>query len=231
LAFRPMRARSTLLRRGTTAGPVRAHGLLPRSTLHLVRPCGFPRTQCQDASKSLLQPTFTSRAPVRRHHLRRLPAERRGKPADVRPRDRPGQRVSATLHRAAPDHLAVIRPPTAPRLTARRRLRAGWHSPRIAPERGRGRESAAALSAACGSAEPDPLAPLTATGDAQSAPMPSRGPVLPGARQCGRAFGARGAFHRARPRRTPFRARPGALFPAGRRGSRRTCSSVFGNTD
>jgi hypothetical protein len=53
-----------------------------------------------------------------KHPFRRLPVERRGKPADVRLRDRSsffGFRLDV---RAAPDHLAVIRPPTATRLTA-----------------------------------------------------------------------------------------------------------------
>lgn len=91
---------------------------------------------------------LASRAPASKHHLWRLPAARCGKPASARPRDRPG---------TAPDHLAVIRPPTAPCLTARRRLRAD-RLPTLAPERGWGR-SAAALSADGCSAESNPLAP------------------------------------------------------------------------
>jgi len=44
--------------RRMTTGPVRAVDLVRRSTLRLVMPCGVPRSQRQDASKSLLQPTF-----------------------------------------------------------------------------------------------------------------------------------------------------------------------------
>jgi len=46
-----------------------------------------------------------------------------GKPADVHLTDRPRNGVS-TAPRTTPDHLAVIRPPAAARLTARRGLRA-----------------------------------------------------------------------------------------------------------
>jgi hypothetical protein len=136
-----------------------------------------------------------------------------GKPAGVPLRDRPGaRRVSATLPGTAPDHLAVIRPPTAARLTARRRLRAD-------------RQPTCRAGARVGERAPQ-LFRLTAappgrtlwhlcaaTGDARSAPMPSRGPVPAGARQCDRPFRARGAFHRARPRGRLRRARPERCFP------------------
>ena len=175
---------------------------------------------------------FTSRAPVRRHHLRRLPAERRGKPADVPLRDHPGaRRVSAALPGTAPDHLAVIRPPTAPRSTARRRLRADRHSHLVAPERGVGERAPQLLRLTAAPPGRTLWHLFAATGDALSAPMPSRGPVPAGARQCDRPFRTRGAFRRARPRGRLFRGPSGAPFPAGRRDSRRTRSSLFENSD
>jgi hypothetical protein len=51
-------------------------------------PCGVPRSLCQSASSSLLQPTFALRAPEKTslsETARRAPWE---KPADVRHRDR-----------------------------------------------------------------------------------------------------------------------------------------------
>jgi hypothetical protein len=85
-----------------------------------------PRTQRQDASNPFLQPTFRATSTHDEHHLWRPPAERRGKPADVRHRDRlwSADALGAADPRTTPDHLAVIRPPAAPRLTARRWLRA-----------------------------------------------------------------------------------------------------------
>lgn len=55
----------------------------------LVRPCGYPRSRRQDASNPFLQPTFRVTSTHDKHHLWRLPVERRGKPADVRLRDPP----------------------------------------------------------------------------------------------------------------------------------------------
>jgi len=67
--------------------------------------------------------------------------------------------ASGAAHpRTTPDHLAVIRPPTAPRLTARRRLRAD-RLPRSGL-RARWGESTAAFSADGGFAESNPLTPL-----------------------------------------------------------------------
>lgn len=60
-----------------------------------------------------------------RRHLFRSPfAVRRGKPASVRRPDRLSASSLRPRFPAAPDRLSVIRPPTASRLTARRRLRA-----------------------------------------------------------------------------------------------------------
>jgi hypothetical protein len=88
-AFRPLPARSTLLRRPMTNCPV---------------PGDWPRPSLDSAPRGALRPflghsakmprirfynrRFTSRAPMVKHHLSRPSAERRGKPADVRLRDR-----------------------------------------------------------------------------------------------------------------------------------------------
>jgi hypothetical protein len=82
-------------------------------------PCGVPRSRCQSASSSLLQPTFTSRAPEKTslsETARRAPWETHRR-STSRPLLQPW--AYACDLRAAPDHLAVIRPPTAARLTAR----------------------------------------------------------------------------------------------------------------
>jgi hypothetical protein len=52
----------------------------------------FPWTQRQDASNPFLQPTFHATSTHDKHHLWRPFAERRGKPANVRLRDRPSER-------------------------------------------------------------------------------------------------------------------------------------------
>jgi hypothetical protein len=88
-AFRPLLARSTLLRPTMTMDPVPGH---------------WPSPSLDSAPRSASQPTlgrsakmprirfynrrFAPRAPMSKHHLWRLPAERRGKPTDVRHRDR-----------------------------------------------------------------------------------------------------------------------------------------------
>lgn len=71
-----------------------------------------PRTRRQDASNSLLQPTFRATSTHDKHHLWRLPIEHRGKPASVRYRDRLldcRRSWRSRFPRATPDHLAVIR--------------------------------------------------------------------------------------------------------------------------
>lgn len=69
-----------------------------------------------------LQPTFHVHVHPSRLHLRRPSAERRGKTRRRSPSGSPCDWPLAAS-RATPDHLAVIRPPTATRLTARRWLR------------------------------------------------------------------------------------------------------------
>jgi hypothetical protein len=99
--------------------------------LALVWPCGSPREGRQDASNS------ASTTDVSRHeHPSRLaPSETVRRAPWGNPPAFDLQILSArfTAPSATPDHLAVIRPPTAPRLTARGRLRA----PRLPPSRSR----------------------------------------------------------------------------------------------
>jgi len=139
-AFRPLRTRSTLPRRErplVPSGPM-AFSVARRCAswglaAFLGRSVKMPRDRFYNRR-------FASRAPVNRHHLWRLPAGRRGK-TRRRSTSRPAleQRVSATLPWSAPDHLAVIRPPTTRRLTAPRRLRAD-RRPRLRRSAGWGRE-------------------------------------------------------------------------------------------
>jgi len=84
----------------------------------LVPPCSVPRPWRQDASNPFLQPTFTSRAPAGNTCFGDRPSSAVGNPPtfDFETAPRVGSRPGV---RAAPDHLAVIRPPTAARLTAR----------------------------------------------------------------------------------------------------------------
>jgi hypothetical protein len=129
-AFRPLPARGTLLRGQLTTSPV--PGYWPRPSLDSA-PRGALRPFLGHSAKMprirFYNRRFASRAPMSKHHFWRPCAERRGKPADVRPRDRPlerGPRGAVRIPEATPDHLAIIRPPTASRLTAQCRLRADW---------------------------------------------------------------------------------------------------------
>ena len=87
-----------------------------------MRPCGFPRGRHQDASRSVSTTDVSRHEHPSRLHLRRLAAERRGKTRRRSPSRSPSSWQFATS-KATPDHLAVIRPPAAARLTARRWLR------------------------------------------------------------------------------------------------------------
>ena len=222
--FRPCglsRARSTLLRGGTTAGPVRAGGLLHRSTLRLVRPCGFPRTQGQDASKSLLQPTFhvtsTRASTPPSETARRAPWETRrrstSRPLRGTARFRSPSRDGAGPPRGHPASDGSTLDGAAPASG-----RTGTPTFLVAPERGVGERAPQLLRLTAALPDRTLWRPLAATGDAQSAPMPSRGPMSAGARQCDRPLRTRGAFHRSRPRGRLFRARSErrSRWPAGR---------------
>jgi len=77
------------------------------------------------------------------------------------------------------------------------------------------------LSAGGGFAESHPLTPLVGDGEWHAGSEPraqSHEPVPIGARQCRRSSGARGAFHRRRPARTPLRAPVRSAAAAGQRG-------------
>jgi hypothetical protein len=141
----------------------------------LVGPCGFPRIQRQDASTPFLQPTFRVTSTRNKHHLWRPPAERRGKPADVRLRDRARAAAFPPFRPStAPDHLAVIRPPTASCLTARRRLRVD-RAPTLALSRQVGGRAPSLFRRNGGPVDRDPLTPLRGGQDgSQSGPEPSR---------------------------------------------------------
>lgn len=121
-----------------------------------------PRTRRQDASNSLLQPTFRATSTHDKHHLWRLPIEHRGKPASVRFRDRLLDCGRSWRSRFLGRRRTTLRssgPPTAARLTTRCRLRADRLS-RSSAFGARREESSAALSACESSAESNPLTPL-----------------------------------------------------------------------
>jgi hypothetical protein len=161
--------------------------------------------------------------PSRHEHSRRTPPlETARRPLwETRQRStsrrRSGQGVAAASSRTAPDHLAVIQPPAAPRLTARCRLRtdrlpcpafarAWW-------------ETAAALSADGCLVDTSPLTPFT---DGRKRSVSPCVPVARArsrrARQCCRLSRARGAFRRRRPHDLSCESPCGALPAAGRRG-------------
>jgi hypothetical protein len=95
----------------------------------LAGPCGLPRTRRQDASNSVSTTDVTRHEHPSKHPLWRPLA---GAPWENPPAfdfaDRPRPRGRAARPSTTPDHLAVIRPPAAARLTARCRLRADRRS-------------------------------------------------------------------------------------------------------
>ena len=140
-----------------------------------------------------------------------------GKPAVVPLRDPPRERRFRRLRsRQTPDHLAVIRPPTAPCLTARRRLRAERLPRRALALRG---ESAAALSAASHASpfEPSDASSRLKRGARKRFCLHSPTSSPHAARQCSMLPRGRGAFHRGSPGRAPLRAPVRSATPAGRR--------------
>jgi len=87
--LRLLPALAPFLRRPRSKVPVRDTDLVHRSTLRpreALRP--FLGHRAKMPRIRFYNRRFASRAPMSRHYLWRLPAERRGKPADVRPRDR-----------------------------------------------------------------------------------------------------------------------------------------------
>jgi len=191
----------------------------------------FPRLHRQDASNPLLQPTFrvTSTRLLRSVASGDSLPSAVGKPAGVRLRGRSGRGV-ATLHPGtAPDHLAVIRPPAASCLTARCRLRA-VRSPRSCGARVEELRSLVSSRKLRRNRPSD-----TSRGawkGTQSARFPvawprssrrtSMSPALSGAEVPSVAQYQHGP---------PLRAVRVELCSAGRRSFRRTCSSMFENTD
>lgn len=127
-AFRPLPARSTLVAPDNDHLP--RSGRLAFSHARLRASFGLaasPRSRRQDASNSLLQPTFRATSTHDKHHLWRLPIEPCGKPASVRFRDRLLGRGRSWRSRFLGRRRTTLRssgPPTASRLTTRRRLRA-----------------------------------------------------------------------------------------------------------
>jgi len=106
--------------------PFRATGLLHRSTLRLVRPHGQP----SDTAPRCLESVSTTDVSRHEHPCRNITlGDCRRAPWETRRRSTSRSPVglrtllALAIPRATPDHLAVIRPPTASRLTARCRLR------------------------------------------------------------------------------------------------------------
>jgi hypothetical protein len=148
------------------------HPSAPRTTIDPV-PGPSPSPSLDSAPRGALRPflghsvkvprnRFYNRRSRHEHSQQTPPSETtRQPPWETRRRSTSGpfsgRGVSAGRSRTAPDHLAVIRPPTASRWTARRRLRVD----RLPLSRMRGwGESAAALSAVGSSVDSDPLTPL-----------------------------------------------------------------------
>lgn len=139
-----------------------------------------------------------------------------GKPAGVLLRDPPRAQRRRRDSRKTPDHLAVIRPPTAPCLTARRRLRVErLPGRRLRAARGE-RSSVVCCLTLCRSS---PLAPpeRLKRGTRERSCFPSVISLRRAARQCCPRSRDRGAFRRGSPRRAPLRAPGWSSAPAGRR--------------
>jgi hypothetical protein len=150
-----------------------------------------------------LQPTSSSRAPVETS-----PSEAVCRaPWENPPAFAFQIHFEAALPRASkktPDHLAVIRPPTAARLTARCRLRALRLPPWVALSRGEGRALLPCRPATAPSNEPSDTSLRATCRELPEQPVTCRlCPFPPAARQCRRPFRARGAFHPGRPRERP----------------------------
>jgi len=134
-------------------------------------PCGVPRHVARVPRARFYNRRFTSRAPEKTslsETARRAPWETRRRSTS---RPRLGPSACASCLPAAPDHLAVIRPPTAARLTALLPA-SGPSTPTFrhglpdVPRSSRGRGGAQALSAEGASVESNPLTPLfTARGE------------------------------------------------------------------
>jgi hypothetical protein len=200
-----------------TAGPVRAICLpvawrfAPRRALRLS--LDAPPRCFESASTT----DVYSRAPTAKtpssETARRAPP---GKPRGVPRRDPPRRRgVAAVAPRKTPDHLAVIRPPTAPCFDG-----TSPASGRLAVARALSR-SAGERSSFIGCLtlrRPNPLTPPgTIETERVNALLPSLFPLPQAARQCCPLSRDRGAFHRGSPDRAPSRAPAWSSAPVGRR--------------
>jgi hypothetical protein len=139
-----------------------------------------------------------------------------GKPADVLLRDPPRAGRRRLRSRETPDHLAVIRPPTAPCLTARHRLRVE----RLPRRRFRvARRERGSFFGRFTPRRSSPLAPPGTIGERtrERSRLPSVISLPRAARQCCPLSRDRGAFHRRSPDRAPLRASVRSPAPAGRR--------------
>lgn len=241
LDFRLLLVRSTLAARRMTIDPVRTGRLHRRSTLRLVRPCGFAWRQRQDASNPLLQPTFcvtsTRASTISGDHL---PLCRGETPPALGFGIRLERGVSTKRRVGRRTTLTVIQPPAVARLTARRPASGHAAIPvhdgegacaRTSSWLSRGIETAAALSAGGRFCRANPLTPLFHVWLARS-----RGCVVchsPGAVQSGHVNAADfpelgGAFRRRSPLpETLASSFNGALPSLAGEGSRCTCSPVF----
>jgi hypothetical protein len=191
----------------------------------LAGPCGLPWTHRLSALNPFLQPTFRSRAPVAKtpspETLRRTPWE-----------IPPSFCFEILSHEASPpsfgktlDHLAVIQPPAAPCLTARRRLRVEEPSLHALARGGHARQRFRLLFASL--LEPSDALFAIGGGARERSCLLSMIPFPRAARQCGPLPRDQGAFHRESSCRAPSRGSPGASRPlaGGRCGC--TCSSRF----
>jgi hypothetical protein len=123
-AFRPSHTRAPFLLRRTIDDLVQVSGLLRRSTSSprwASRLASNPSPRCLE--HRFYNRRFASRAPAETPSSETLRRRTVGKPAGLRLRGSPSIAGVAARSSATPDHLAVIRPPTASRLTARCRLR------------------------------------------------------------------------------------------------------------
>lgn len=216
-AFRPSRAVAPLREENDGEPRSGPFAFLSLGDVLLVGPHGFPWTHRRGASNPLLQPTFRSRAPAAKtpssETARRAPWEN---PPAFRFEILLERRVAAAISGRTPDHLAVIRPPTASCLTARRRLRVE-RLPLRRFRAGGGERSGIVYRFT--PRRSNPLTPPVRLkrGTRERSRFPSVILLRRAARQCCPRSRDRGAFRRGSPYRTPSRAPEWSSAPAGRR--------------
>jgi hypothetical protein len=188
-----------------------------RHRVTLVRPCGFPRDRCQDASNSVSTTDVSRHEHPSKHHLRRPSAERRGKTRQ-RSTSRSPRVLAFARPRKTPDHLAVIRtsdsraldgaPPASGRSTASHRV---W--------RGEGR-ALRPCQPNSRSVESSPLTPLVGRPAARLRAALCLSPelVLTGSTSTPPVLPSPRCLLPAKTARAPFRELDAERCPAGRRG-------------